>query len=364
MFNTLNAMVLAVDAAEGAMACEVFAMKLPSLALAAVMTLALAIFAAPGWAAQEAPTPRDAWWYLEYQVSLGPRNPGSDGHRRLIRFLQEELGRLADRVLVQDFTYFHDGAAIPMRNVAGLFLPGPTADAAEAQTDTATAVAAAAARTSSQPTALPSAPYMLIGAHFDTRPMADWDPDPLKRSMPITGANDGGSGVAVLLELAGVLATRRPPFPVMLAFFDGEDFGTSTSTMFLGSRQFAAAINPADVMCMILLDMVGDADLTIYEEGYSVSRHPDLVSAIWEGAAALGHASVFRENVRHYVVDDHIPFMERGIPSIDIIDFDYPYWHTTADTIDKCSPDSLRIVRDVIIEAIFGGRVAALYAPR
>jgi len=286
--------------------------------------------------------PRDAWWYLEYQVGLGPRNPGSQGHRALTQFLQTELGEYADRVLVQDFSIVHNGKTIPMRNVAGLFLP----------TTAATGAVAPANALANAP-----APYVIIGAHFDTRPIADWDPDPAKQSTPIIGANDGGSGVAILLELAGILAKRRPPFPVMLAFFDGEDFGTTSSSMFLGSKQFAAAVDPSDVKCMILLDMVGDADLKLHMEGYSANRYPALSAAIWDGAAAIGYGSTFPKSVKHYILDDHIPFLERGIPAVDIIDFDYPYWHTTSDTIDKCSPESLSMVRDVVLEAIFGGRL-------
>lgn len=288
---------------------------------------------------------RDAWWYLEYQVGLGPRNPGSQGHSALIQFLQAELAKYADSVLVQDFSAMNGGNSISMRNVAGVFLPASGA-----------AVPAASA-SDARSTSLPVTPFMIIGAHFDTRPIADWDPDPALRSTPIIGANDGGSGVAILLELANILAERRPPFPVMLAFFDGEDLGTTAADMFLGSKQFAAAVNPSDVMCMILLDMVGDADLKVHMEGYSASRYPALATAIWDGAAAIGYSAAFPRSVRHYILDDHIPFIERGIPAVDLIDFDYPYWHTTSDTIDKCSPKSMSVIKDVVLEAIFGGRV-------
>lgn len=310
--------------------------------IASLMILALA--AAPARAGER----HDAWWHLEYQVGLGPRNPGSAGHRELTRFLQAELAKYADSVLVQDFSAVYDSKTIPMRNVAGFFLP----EGAAAPT------AAAAAATPG----MPASPYMIIGAHFDTRPIADWDPDPAKQGTPIIGANDGGSGVAILLEIAGYLAERRPPFPVMLAFFDGEDLGVTAADMFLGSKQFAAAVNPSDVMCMILLDMVGDADLKVPMEGYSAGRNPALATAIWDGAAALGYGSVFPKSVRHYILDDHIPFLERGIHAVDLVDFDYPHWHTTADTIDKCSSKSLSVVRDVVLEAIFGGRVQKLFS--
>lgn len=269
--------------------------------------------------------PCDAWHYLERQVSLGPRNPGSPGHREVREFIESELARYADKVQVHPFDAVCDGATYAMANITALFRSAGGDER----------------------------PFILLGAHFDTRPRAERDPIPARRLTPILGANDGGSGVAVLLEIAAVLARRRPPVPVMLAFFDGEDYGTSADSMFLGSRRFAGEVHTSDVRCMILLDMVGDADLDIYVEGNSQSSSPGLVDLVWTAAERLGHTDVFHRTVRYHILDDHVPFIERGIPSVDIIDFDYPYWHTTLDTLDKCSPESLRIVRNVIIEAIF-----------
>lgn len=268
---------------------------------------------------------RDAWWYLEHQVALGPRNPGSEGHRQVRAFLADELERHADRVEVDTFAVAAEGQRHEMSNIAALF---KSADGR-------------------------SEPYVLLGAHFDTRPFAECDPEPSMRHTPIIGANDGGSGVAVLMDIAGTLAVQRPPFPVKLVFFDGEDFGSSLNTMFYGSRRFAANVNPSEVRCMILLDMVGDADLGIYIEGNSYANAPKLVEAVWACAAATGHGDVFHNEVRHRIYDDHIPFIYAGIPAIDIIDFDYPYWHTTGDTIDKCGRLSLNAVRDVVLDFIF-----------
>jgi Zn-dependent M28 family amino/carboxypeptidase len=272
----------------------------------------------------------DAWHYLEFQTRLGPRNPGSTGHRELVDFLVSELVKSADDVQVQPFEVAHEGAKYSMTNVSALF---KASDGRER-------------------------PFILLGAHFDTRPRAECDPVPELRSSPILGANDGASGVAVLLEIARMLAYRRPPVPVMLAFFDGEDFGASTDWMFLGSRRYAETTNPSDVMCVLLLDMIGDEDLDIYVERYSLLSSPDLVDTVWSAAERLGHGQTFHRELGLYILDDHIPFIERGIPSIDIIDFDYPYWHTTLDTADKCSPHSLRIVRDVVLEVILRGEFA------
>lgn len=274
--------------------------------------------------------PHDAWHYLNQQLSFGPRNPGSPGHRRMIDFLMSELAKYADEVTTQEFWVCHEGKGYVMTNVAALFR---SADGERA-------------------------PFVILGAHFDTRPRAELDPDPAKRALPIMGANDGASGVAVLLEIAGMLALKRPPVPLMLAFFDGEDFGPTVDSMFLGSRRFAQETEPSSVESMILLDMVGDANLEIYIEGNSWRSASALVRAVWESASRLGYGHVFRNEVLHYVLDDHVPFIERGIPCVDIIDFDYPYWHTTHDTADKCSRESLRIVRDVVLDVVFGGGLA------
>lgn len=271
--------------------------------------------------------PHDAWYYLNQQLGFGPRNPGSPGHRKMIDFLVSELTKYADEVTAREFEVRYEGRNYAMANVAALFR--------SANGD--------------------KTPFIILGAHFDTRPRAELDPDPAKRALPIMGANDGASGVAVLLEIAGILAGKRPPIPLMLAFFDGEDFGPTADSMFLGSRRFAQEVDPSSVKCIILLDMVGDADLDIYIEGNSRRSSPALVSAVWESALRLGYGHVFHNEVLHYILDDHVPFIERGIPAVDIIDFSYPYWHTTLDTADKCSPESLRMVRDVVLHVVFDG---------
>lgn len=274
--------------------------------------------------------PQDAWYYLERQTSFGPRNPGSAGHRKVTEFLVSELAKCADDVQVQPFNVVYGGATYSMANITALF----------------------------RSAAGDERPFILLGAHFDTRPRAERDPIPARRFTPIMGANDGASGVAVLLEIAGVLARTRPPVPVMIAFFDGEDLGTSIDSMFLGSRHLAGKVDPSHVRYMVLLDMVGDADLDIYVEGHSQLSSPDLVDRVWSAAERLGYGHVFHREVRYHILDDHVPFIEKGIPAIDIIDFDYPYWHTTLDTVDKCSPRSLQIVRDVVLEVILRDETA------
>jgi glutaminyl-peptide cyclotransferase len=180
---------------------------------------------------------------------------------------------------------------------------------------------------------------IILGAHYDSRRRADQDPQ--NSEAPVPGANDGASGVAVLLELARSLNQEAVPHEIWLAFFDAEDNGNLDGwDWIIGSRYMAdnLTVEPA---AMILLDMIGDADQQIYYEGNS---DMGLQAQLWSTAAELGYGQQFMPSVRYTMTDDHIPFRSRGIPSVDLIDFDYPYWHTTADTADKVSADSLERV--------------------
>jgi glutaminyl-peptide cyclotransferase len=182
-------------------------------------------------------------------------------------------------------------------------------------------------------------PIIILGAHYDTRRMADQDP--VRPTDPVPGANDGASGVAVLLELARTLDRQRVPHEVWLAFFDAEDNGRLDGwDWIIGSRYMAdnLTVRPE---AMILVDMIGDADQQIYLE---LNSDPQLSAALWATAASLGYGQHFIPAPRFTMIDDHIPFKERGITAVDIIDFDYPHWHTTADTADKVSAASLERV--------------------
>lgn len=186
-----------------------------------------------------------------------------------------------------------------------------------------------------------SGPVIILGAHYDTRPSAERDPDPAKQAEWIEGANDGASGVAVLLELARVLEAGKLKNEVWLAFFDAEDRGNLDGWPFSVGARYMAENLAVVPQAVVIVDMVGDADQNIYFEHYST---PALREEIWEVAGKLGHGAYLIPEVKHVIFDDHIPFLERKIPAIDIIDFDYPYWHTTADTADKVSPESLERV--------------------
>ena len=184
-------------------------------------------------------------------------------------------------------------------------------------------------------------PVVILGAHYDTRPAADMDPDPARRQQPILGANDGGSGVAVLLELARVLDRDGLDRQVWLAFFDAEDRGRLDGWPFsVGARQMAQNLT-LKPQAVVVVDMIGDADQNIY---YETNSDPELSAKIWAIAAELGYRDTLIPQPKYTIIDDHLPFKEQGIPAVDMIDFDYPYWHTLADTADKVSPTSLERV--------------------
>jgi Zn-dependent M28 family amino/carboxypeptidase len=172
---------------------------------------------------------------------------------------------------------------------------------------------------------------------------ADSDPDPAQKTSPVVGANDGASGVAVLLEMARSLPQET--VPVWLVFFDAEDNGNIEGwDWILGSRAFVEK-NAVQPRAAIIVDMIGDADLNIYKE---YNSNPDLNEEIWQVAQELGFEDKFIPEYKHSMLDDHTPFVQAGIPAVDIIDFDYPYWHTVQDTPDKVSAESLDVVGETL----------------
>lgn len=241
---------------------------------------------------------------LKSQVSLGPRIPGTPGHARAIDWMESRLVDAGWEVERQSF--WHEGIALT--NLIVTHENGANG--------------------------MP----LILGAHFDTRPIAERDPiDP---NQPVPGANDGASGVAVLLELARVLDLDRIDFPVWMVFFDAEDSGGLNGWDWaLGSRFFVEAL-ASPVRAAVIIDMVGDHDLELYFEGNS---SPDLRSDIWETGREMGFPGFIPE-VRHFIIDDHTPFLQKGIPAVDIIDFDYPYWHTSQDDLERVSAESLEQV--------------------
>src|SRR5439155_263634 len=185
---------------------------------------------------------------------------------------------------------------------------------------------------------------VLFLAHWDTRPHADQSPNLGQQRLPVPGANDGASGVAVLLGVADALKAKPPAVGVDLLFVDGEDYGDfskDSDDVLIGSRYFA-----------VLFDMVGDKDLQLYYEANSQAFAPEVVDRVWRTAADLGYGGTFIPGVRHSLTDDHVALQKAGIHAIDVVDFDYPYWHTPEDTIDKVSAASLQIVGDVAVALV------------
>ncbi len=196
----------------------------------------------------------------------------------------------------------------------------------------------------------------ILGTHFDTRPWAEEDPDPARRERPIPGANDGTSGLAVLLELAPLLARQLPPevgFTIVL--FDGEELGRPGMGGYCaGSLALAEAMRGgafADLQraeFAIVLDMVGERGLELELEPYSLKQAEPLARALWSTGAELGYAAFVDRVHQNAVFDDHVPLARAGVPSILLIDHDYAPWHTHADTIDKLSPESLEAVGETL----------------
>jgi glutaminyl-peptide cyclotransferase len=244
---------------------------------------------------------------VQTQVAFGPRIVGTEGHKKIRKWIGTELESAGWMVEVQQT----ESMGHTIYNII--------------------------AKRNATP------PQIILGAHYDTRMFADHDPTPGRQAEPVPGANDGASGVAVLLELARSLPEDTEP--VWLVFFDAEDNGNIEGwDWILGSRAFAEEIK-VQPRAVVIVDMIGDADLNIYLEKNS---NVAIRTEIWSTAEKLGYGDKFINEEKFSMLDDHTPFLETGIPAVDIIDFNYPYWHTTQDTPDKVSAESLQAVGDTL----------------
>lgn len=258
------------------------------------------------------------------QTEFGPRVPGTDAHRRCADWLRLQMSGLADSLWDQPFV---------------VMIPETT------DSPTMNNIIARFGRHDPR--------RILLAAHWDTRPLADMDPDPANRLRSLAGANDGASGVAVLLEIARALKERPPGIGVDIVFFDAEDGGEygSEKGWCLGSYHFAAHL-PAHYEWAVVVDMVGDSDLALYKEAHSLRYAPEVVERIWKAAADAAEKA-FRPERETEIFDDHMPLLMQGVPAADIIDIRYPYWHTSQDTPDKCSAASLAAVGRVLLRVIY-----------
>lgn len=281
-------------------------------------------------------SPNLAWDHLVAQVDLGYRVPGTKDHVACRRYLEQVLGEVCDEVETQEFEVDLPSGVTQMWNIIGRF----NVDAER---------------------------RILLGAHWDTRPTADHNPVG-QRDQPIAGANDGASGVAVLLELARVFSLVPPPVGVDIVLFDGEDYGPSLEAMFFGSKHFAHYLLESEARSYnygILLDMIGDKQLDIHPENNSESLAGFVYAAAYHVSQDLGYSG-FKASGGYTIIDDHVFIQERGIRMYDFIDFNFPddnnsYWHTTNDTVDACSRDSLECVGRTVENLVY--LFPNLYAP-
>lgn len=256
------------------------------------------------------PTPADllfdgeeAMQHAQAQCDIGPRPAGSEALLETRDYIEKTLEAAGWTVVRQDGLF----SEVAIHNVIGIKGEGTP---------------------------------RMVGAHYDTRPVADKDPQTPQE--PIIGGNDGASGAAVLLELARVLKVPEGR-QVQLAFFDAEDRGRLDGWPFsVGAELMAGGFDELSIEppeAMVVLDMIGDADQQIFREQNSDQTLNDTLFGI---AEELGFAEKgFYNQPKHTIIDDHLPFLKEGIPAADLIDFDYPYWHTVEDTCDKLGVESL-----------------------
>jgi len=277
--------------------------------------------------------------YVKAQLDFGARVPGTEAHRRAGDWIAEQMRQRADSVIEQRWNHVTSkGDTLPLRNIFARFRPGASI-------------------------------RILYVAHWDSRPFADQSEDAAKRQLPVPGANDGGSGVGMLIALADLLKQTPPTVGVDLLFVDGEDYGTfgpPDVDVLLGSTYFAANMPQGyQPIFGVLWDMIGDTDLQVLQEGHSVERAPEVVARVWEAAAKLGYQQHFPPRVGSAITDDHLPLLDKGLRVIDVIDLDYlgppgsskpNYHHTTDDTLDKVSARSLKIMGDLAYALIRGAQ--------
>ncbi len=271
-----------------------------------------------------------AYQYVAKQVEFGPRVPNTPAHKLAGDWLVGELRRHgAQEVIEQPLSLrAFDGTQLQARNILGRYNP----EASE---------------------------RILLLAHWDCRPWADEDEDEGKRQQPVDGANDGASGVGVLLEIARQLGEQAPSKGVDILFVDAEDWGSEgdEDSWALGAQAFAAnpPVKGYSAKEAILLDMVGGENATFRREYFSEKAASNLNSSLWAIASRLGYSSTFPNQPGSAITDDHVRMIEMGIPAVDIIEYNpanggfNPRWHTSRDTMEGISPATLQAVGEVVM---------------
>jgi hypothetical protein len=299
---------------------------------ALLLGAALGLAACRGTEAANSTGPRSrfdgkrAYGYVRRQLEFGPRVPGTPAHRQAGDWLAATLRGTADTVTEQAWVHVTvRGDSLPMRNIIARFR-------------------------------LEATERVLYVAHWDTRPVAEKDPDPARRALPIPGANDGGSGVAMLLALADALKAVPPAVGVDIVLVDGEDYGSfdRSEDVLIGSTWFAEHLPEPGYQPMfgVVWDMVGDRDPRFYHEGHSMQAAPEVVARVWGVAEELGYGGVFIQQSKWTLDDDHLPLLRKGLRVIDVIDFDFPHHHRLSDNLAAVSADALQKVGDVALRLV------------
>jgi glutaminyl-peptide cyclotransferase len=271
-----------------------------------------------------------AFELVKEQVGFGPRVPGTEGHARQLSWMLDRVGQLAPVVVADTFSHVTSGGdSLTLVNVVARFNPEASR-------------------------------RVVILTHWDTRPTSDQASDSSLHGIPVPGANDGASGTAVLLQLATGLAEVAPPLGVDLLFVDGEDYGPGVEDMLLGARRYAETLEAEGrPVYGLLLDMVGDADASFPVEGNSAQFANVVVQKVWRAAERLGYRDFFPTAVGQTLTDDHIPLIEAGLPTANVVDFSYgpghTYWHTPQDVPEHVSAATLGMVGAVVTELIYSG---------
>ena len=281
-----------------------------------------------------------AYAFVERQVQFGPRVPNTEAHRSCARYLISGLERFGAEVYVQEvvLTAYNDDR-LQASNIIGVFNPGQTR-------------------------------RVLLFAHWDSRPYSDQDPDVNNHLKPIDGADDGASGVGVLLEIARQIGIQGIGIGIDIIFFDAEDYGTpefvnsyKQDAWCLGAQYWAKNPHVPNYKAEygILLDMVGSKNATFYKETFSMQYAAPVVERVWNTARNIGYGKFFINASGGGVTDDHVYVNSgRGIPSINIINYDLntshrfgSYWHTQQDTMDNIDPETLKAVGQTVLEVIY-----------
>lgn len=285
-----------------------------------------------------------AYSYVAAQAAFGPRVPGGKAHSDCVDYLTAKMRQFGAKVDIQETTgTAYDGSPLPVRNIIASYRPDRVR-------------------------------RILLCAHYDSRPWADHDKDATKRDTPISGANDGASGVGVLMEVGRQLQAKQPNIGVDIIFFDSEDAGTPDhikttdyrpDTWCVGSQAWGKGPGrDAQHLFGILLDMVGDSSAVFPVELFSKSKAPDVVEKVWGMAEATGHADRFIKAEGSYITDDHYYINKlTSVPTIDIIHYDNQNekgfcdtWHTQDDTMGHISSETLAAVGEVVLAVVYSER--------